>query len=405
VELHGGRIGVRSSGQEGAGSTFYFTIPVIGGLPDLDLRKTVSPQQTVFLLTEQSGQGNTLQQYLIHQGFDVLPLSLDTTADWSPNLLASPPGAVIMERGAASEQGWGILKVLRENPRTQHIPVLFYTLEEAQASGSLLDLDYLTKPMNMAELARALERQGITAVEGRQRTAILLVDDEPGVLELHARIVETWSPECRVWRAQNGREALEIIRSEHLDLILLDLMMPELDGFGVLEMMQHDQISRDIPVIVLTGQVLTQEDMARLNRGVTNVLKKGLFSIEETLAHVEAALARNKHLGSETQRLVRKAMACIHEQYAAPISLKDVAHSVGISKEYLARCFHQETGVTLVTYLNRYRISQAKARLEAGQQNLTDIALEVGFSSVPYFSRVFRQEVGVSPSAYRQAGR
>jgi YesN/AraC family two-component response regulator len=208
-----------------------------------------------------------------------------------------------------------------------------------------------------------------------------------------------------VWKARNGREAVEIIRLERPDLILLDLMMPELDGFGVLEMMQRDEISRDIPVIVLTAQVLTQEDMARLNRGVMNVLKKGLFSIEETLTHVEAALARNKHLGSETQRLVRKAMARIHEQYTEPISLKDVAHSVGISKEYLARCFHQETGMTLVTYLNRYRISQAKARLEAGEQNLADIALGVGFSSVPYFSRVFRQEVGVSPSAYRAAGR
>ncbi|MDQ2998723.1 MAG: AraC family transcriptional regulator, partial [Chloroflexota bacterium] len=95
-----------------------------------------------------------------------------------------------------------------------------------------------------------------------------------------------------------------------------------------------------------------------------SVLKKGLFSIEETLTHVEAALARNKHLGSATQRLVRKAMAAIHEHYTEPISLQKIAHSVGISKEYLARCFHQETGVTLVTYLNRYRIDQAKARLE-----------------------------------------
>jgi YesN/AraC family two-component response regulator len=222
---------------------------------------------------------------------------------------------------------------------------------------------------------------------------------------MHARIVATWSPECRIWKARNGRKALEMIRSKRPDLILLDVMMPELDGFGVLEMLQRDRISRDIPVIVLTGQVLTQEDMARLNRGVTNVLKKGLFSMEETLAHVEAALARNKHLGSETQRLVRKAMACIHEHFSEPISLKEVARLVGISKEYLARCFHQEAGITLVTYLNRYRISHAKARLEAGEQDLTAIALEVGFSSGHYFSRVFRQEVGVSPSAYRQASR
>jgi AraC-like DNA-binding protein len=374
-------------------------------LSELDVSKTLSPKQTVLMLTEQSGRGKNLRQYLVRQGFEVQVLSLDSTADWSQRWLASPPGAVILERGMASEQGWEILKVLRENPLTQHIPVLFYSLEEERDSGSLLNLDYLTKPMNMAELARALERQGLKAVEGQDRKAILIVDDEPGILEMHVRIVKTWSPECRVWKARNGREAVEMIRMERPDLVLLDLMMPELDGFGALEMMQSDEMSRDIPVIVLTGQVLTQEDMVRLNRGVTNVLKKGLFSIEETLTHVEAALARNKQLGSETQRLVRKAMAYIHEHYTEPISLKDVAGSVGISKEYLARCFHQETGVTLVTYLNRYRIGQAKARLEAGEKNLTEIALEVGFSSGPYFSRVFRQEVGMSPSEYRQAGR
>jgi signal transduction histidine kinase/DNA-binding LacI/PurR family transcriptional regulator/AraC-like DNA-binding protein len=405
VEMHGGNIGVRSLGKEGAGSTFYFTLPVMAHLPDLDVSKTLAPEQTIVILTEQSGRGNNLRQYLVRQGFETEVLSLDRAAGWSSRWLISPPGAVILERGMASEQGWEFLKVLREHPLTQHIPVLFYSLEEERDSGSLLDLDYLTKPMNIAELARALERHGLKAVEGQASKAILIVDDEPGVLEMHARIVEMWSPECRVWKARNGRDAVEMIRKKCPDLILLDLMMPELDGFGVLEMMQSDKMSRDIPVIVLTGQVLTQVDMARLNRGVTNVLNKGLFSIEETLTHLEAALARNKHLGSETQRLVRRAMAYIHEHYAEPISLKDVARSGGMSKEYLARSFHQETGVTLVTYLNRYRIGQAKARLDAGEQNLTEIALEIGFSSGPYFSRVFRQEVGMSPSEYRQASR
>jgi DNA-binding response OmpR family regulator len=405
VEMHGGKIGARSLGQEGAGSTFYFTLPVMASLPDLELSKSLSLGQTVLVLTEQSGRGIHLRQYLVHQGFEVQVLSLDKIASWSPRWLASPPGAVILERSMASEQGWEILKVLRENPLTQHIPVLFCSLEEERDSGSLLDLDYLTKPMNMARLAQALERQGLRAVEGQASKAILIVDDDPGVLEMHARIVEMWSPECRVWKARNGREAVHIIRTERPDLVMLDLMMPELDGFGVLEVMQSDQISRDIPVIILTGQELTQEDMLRMNRGVTNVLRKGLFSIEETLTHVEAALARNKQLGSETQRLVRKAMAYIHQHYPEPISLKQVARSVGVSKEYLARCFHQETRVTLVTYLNRYRIGQAKARLETGEKNLTEIALAVGFSSGPYFSRVFRQEVGMPPSEYRQAGR
>jgi signal transduction histidine kinase/DNA-binding response OmpR family regulator len=405
VEMHGGSIGVRSLGKEGAGSTFFFTLPVMAQLSDLHVCKTFAQKQTIVILTEQAGGGSNLQQYLAREGFVIEVLSLDRTADWAPRWLVSPPGAVILERGMASRQGWEFLKLLRENPLTRHVPVLFYSLEEERDSGSLLDLDYLVKPMNMAELARALERQGLRAVEGQDSKTVLIVDDEPGVLEMHARIVEMWSPECRVWKARNGRQAVALIRKNRPDLVLLDLMMPELDGFGVLEMMRSDEMSRDIPVIVLTGQVLTQSDMARLNRGVANVLNKGLFSIEETLTHIEAALARNKHLGSETQRLVRKAMAYVHEHSSEPISLKEVARSVGVSKEYLARCFHQETGVTLVTYLNRYRVGQAKKRLDTGEKNLTEIALEVGFSSGPYFSRVFRQEVGISPSEYRQAGR
>jgi len=403
VEMHGGKIGVRSSGPEGAGSTFYFTLPVMAASPDLDASKPQSPGQTVAVLVERSGRQSSLGQYLAHQGFEVETLSLDRTADWPPRWLASPPGAVILEGGIASRQGWEILKVLREHPLAQNVPVLLCSLEEEQDSGSLLGLDYLTKPMAMPELARALERHGLKPGLRQTSKTILIVDDEPGVLEMHAQVVEMWSPACRILKACNGREAVELVRSQHPDVVLLDLMMPELDGFGVLEIMQSDQVSREIPVIVLTGQVLTQADMLRLNRGVTNVLKKGLFSIEETLAHIEAALARNKHLGSETQRTVRKAMAYIHEHYAEPISLNAVARSIGMSKEYLARCFHQETGMTVVTYLNRYRIGQAKAHLDAGEKNLTHIALKVGFSSGPYFSRVFRQEVGMAPSEYRQA--
>jgi len=179
-------------------------------------------------------------------------------------------------------------------------------------------------------------------------------------------------------------------------------MMPELDGFGVLEAMRSDPCSRDVPVIVLTGQSLTFDDMKNLGRGVTSILKKGLFSANETLSHIETALRRSGTLGSEAQRVVRKAMAYLHEHYMEPISLEDAAHYVSMSKEYLARCFRQEMGITLVTYLNRYRVNQAKAMLEKGERNLTEIALETGFSSSAYFSRVFRQEVGMSPRDYKR---
>ncbi|HET9908403.1 MAG TPA: substrate-binding domain-containing protein [Anaerolineales bacterium] len=128
--------------------------------------------------------------------------------------------------------------------------------------------------------------------------------------------------------------------------------------------------------------------------------KRG-HQLAETLPHVEASLIRTSTLRSETQRVVRKTIAYLHEHYMEPISLEAAARHVNMSKEYLARCFRQEMGVTLVTYLNRYRINQAKSLLEKGEYNLTKIALETGFSSSAYFSRVFRQEVGMSPRDYK----
>jgi signal transduction histidine kinase/DNA-binding LacI/PurR family transcriptional regulator/AraC-like DNA-binding protein len=412
VLLHGGEIGVRSSGQEGAGSTFYFTLPVMetpalaSATPALPLAaeqrmdSSAYSSATVLLLAELPGSGERLRDHLTRQGFVVSVLRIDQIADWLSHLVAVPPGAVVLDVALASARGWEILRLLKGNPATRDIPVLFYSLAQERDSGAMLELETLTKPLGAAELAQALERQGFPTGEGHK--TILIVDDEPGILEMHARVVQAHSAAYRVLKARNGRQALDKMRRERPDLVLLDLMMPELDGFGVLERMQAEKAIRHVPVIVLTGQVLTEEDMARLNRGVATVLSKGIFSVEETLAHVEGALARTRKLGSEAQRLVRKAMAYIHEHYAEPLAREDVAHYVSVSEDYLTRCFRQELGVTPVAYLNRYRVKQAKLLLAAGDKNVTEVALAVGFSDSNYFSRVFRQEAGMSPRAYRR---
>jgi YesN/AraC family two-component response regulator len=236
-----------------------------------------------------------------------------------------------------------------------------------------------------------------------QARPILVVDDEPGILELHVRIVETQLPTYRILQAKDGRQALQIIRQERPALVLLDLMMPEVDGFAVLEEMRKSDQTRNIPVVVITGQVLTEEDLARLNAGAASVLGKGMFNAEETLEHLAAALDHRRRPGSETQRIALKAMTYIHAYYAEPISRKDLANYVGLSERHLTRCFHQEMGMTPITYLNRYRVKQARGLLDAGDKGITKIAIEVGFSSSSYFTRVFREEVGVSPRAYMQS--
>jgi YesN/AraC family two-component response regulator len=235
-----------------------------------------------------------------------------------------------------------------------------------------------------------------------QRT-ILVVDDDPETLDLHARIAQAHSAANQVLRAHSGRAALAILARVHVDLVLLDLTMPELDGFAVLAAMRADDAMRDIPVIVVTGKILSEEEMARLNQGVTAVMGKGLYNLDETLAHLDSALAHKRKLNSEAQRLVRKAMAYLHAHYAEPLTRQAIAEHVGLDEDYLTYCFRQELGITPITYLNRCRINRAKYLLKHTGETVTAIALQVGFADSGYFSRVFRREVGTSPDAFRRA--
>jgi len=341
---------------------------------------------------------------LQQQGFEVEVRRLEGNDAWLPQVVELAPGAVVLELGAASERGWDLLKVLKEHPGTRDLPVLFYSLAQEQDSGTVLEMDYLLKPVEAEALTRALARRGLEAGNETEKKTILIVDDEPGILDMHARIVQTQSANYRVIKTKDGREALSVLERERVDLVLLDLMMPELDGFGVLEAMQERAGMREIPVVVLTAQALSEGDMTRLNRGVVTVLGKGVFSAAETLGHVEAALERNRKLGSEAQRLVRKGMAYVHEHYAESMTRETLARHVGVSEDYMTRCFRQELGITPMAYLNRYRVSRAKELLAAGRKSMTEVAMAVGFSDSNYFGRVFRREVGISPSDYRRQG-
>ncbi|MGC8781609.1 MAG: helix-turn-helix domain-containing protein [Anaerolineae bacterium] len=399
MELHGGQIGVRSSGEEEGGSTFYFTLPALQEAGPSPAQRRAS--QTVVLLTAGPGDGGRLLESLRRDGFQAAALCLDDDPNWLNALLALGPGAVLLDCGPASTRGWQVIELLRGHPLLQDVPVLFYALPEADG-GAMLALSHLTKPVEVGALKQALERYGWAAADDAGGKTILVVDDDPNILEMQARLVaEAW-PDYRVLRAANGRIALELMRSERPSLVLLDLMMPELDGMAVLAAMQEDERLRGVPVIVVTAQALTQREMDQLNRGVAAVLQKGLFTAQETVAHIEAALTRSKRFGSEAQRTTRKAMAYIHEHYAEPISREELAAHVGVSARHLTRCFHQETGVSPITYLSRYRVERAKRLLEAGDKTITEVAIATGFGSSSYFADAFRRETGMSPREYQR---
>jgi len=396
VELHGGQIGVRSTGQEENGSTFYFNLPVPPRTPQNSEAGT-SRRNTVLLLSE--GSGDQLLQYLQHKGFEVEALNVAQQPDWLRYVIAQRPGAVVLDFQPATERGWELMQLLKQNPETRDVPVVFYNLPAEMDRGSILELDYLSKPIASTELFQALERFGLKCEN--DYSTILVVDDDPNVLEMHVRMLEN-QVACRILKARSGRQALDIMQTEQPSLVMLDLMMPDVDGFEVLRVMRTQEGTRSIPVIVLSAQILTTHDMLRLQEGVAAVLGKGLFSVDEVLAQVETALSHSKRLGSQAARTARQAMAYIHEHYADPLSRADLAHHVAITERYLTHCFHEEMGITPTTYLNRYRVKRAKILLRQGQLNITEVAMAVGFSDASYFNRVFRQEVGMAPGAFQR---
>jgi signal transduction histidine kinase/DNA-binding response OmpR family regulator len=402
VEAHGGQIGVTSPGTEGAGSTFFFSIPILEETRQLEDEGIPLSTQRICVLLKDVARAPRLQRRLRQHGVRMDLSFIEPTDDWLRQIIASPPDTIMLDQQVTSEQGWDIIKVLKGNPATKAIPLLFFSLDQEMEQGALLSLDYMTKPMGTTELSQALERQGLMPHTGEAETTILIVDDDPQVLDMHAGVVTSQAPNYRVLRARSGRKALDIIRRERPDLILLDLMMPGLDGFGVLSAMRDEKMDLQTPVIVLTSKSLTQEDMKRLNQGMASVLSKGVFSAEETMAHIEAALAHTLKLDSEAHRIVLQATAYIHKHYGDSLNRDDIATSINVSNRHLNRCFKETLGITPITYLNRYRIKEAKHLLETTQQSITNIGLQVGFSSGGYFTRVFKQETGVAPSTYKQ---
>jgi signal transduction histidine kinase/DNA-binding response OmpR family regulator len=380
VKMHGGEIAVHSSGVEGEGATFFFTLPTL---------KTVSlsgdATKAVWIITTQPEKARPLKHYLDEQGFKADIQNWDKKGQWLERAIQTPPSAMVLDVNKTSRRSLDAMRMLRAHPATSEISVLFYTLQVEQDCGAMLELDYLTKPVGSSDLARALQRVGWVeseAAAGEPTSncqTILIVDDDPGVLELHSQIVRARYPQHQVLLAASGKEALLHLQTRHPDLVLLDLMMPELDGFGVLEEMQKIETARQIPVIVISAKTLKEEDIARLNRSVAVVLHKGMFTSSETLAHIKDTLMHRQKLSSEAQRITRQAMAYIHEHYSEPLGREDVARHVGVSEGYLSRCFTQETGLSLIHYVARYRIQAAKQLLGAGDLSITEIALEVGF--------------------------
>lgn len=394
VSLHHGLITLES--QPGVGSTFhiYLPLPNLQGQParPLDVDRPVA-----VLLSDRDEPAPEILTMARRQG---LPLRRPhDVAELAHLLNEEQPVTVIWDLSDTVTAHWPLLQHLRADPRLASLPLMLF----AQGEGPVPDLaagvtEVLLKPIGDTALAARVQAVGATVAD----SPILIVDDDPHARASYRAILGHALPQRPVIEAADGAAAIDLLAHERPGLIILDLMMPEVDGFAVLEEVRANPATRPIPVLVLSGRVLSLEDVERLRHSDVTFQSKETLANDELATEAERVMIGENALSPATSALVKRAIAYVHQHYEHPFSRQEIAAFVGVSERYLTEIVHQELGLSLWEYLNRFRMAQARALLRSTDLSIGEVAARVGIENSHYFARIFRRQSGLSPTAYRE---
>jgi signal transduction histidine kinase/CheY-like chemotaxis protein len=283
-EIMGGAVTVES--EQGKGTTFTIHLP----LAVIDPRTAAAPSHTtaapapepvddatgasILVVDDDPVSQDLLRSMLAKEGYRVA-----IAGDGEAGLRAARhlrPDVITLDIAMPNMDGWSVLTALKADPELRDIPVVMLTMIDDRSRGFALGAsEYMTKPVDRERLVSILKKHS----PARDGNAVLVVEDDHATCEIMQSQLERegWS----VRTAANGRLALDAVAAETPALILLDLMMPEMDGFAFLEEFRKLPAAAAVPVIVVTAKDLTDEDRARLNHSVERVLQKGASTQDE----------------------------------------------------------------------------------------------------------------------------
>jgi signal transduction histidine kinase/DNA-binding response OmpR family regulator len=291
-QLMYGGISVRSA--PGEGSTFTVRLPArVRAVPRATGAKVVEETGVpvgkgplVLVIDDDVDSRKLLGQWLLQAGFQVV------TAEDGPTGLAIArqlkPVAITLDVLMPGIGGWEMLQALKSEPELSAIPVVMCTVVDEKERGFALGVtEYLTKPIDRDQLLRTLKR-----IRPHGDGHVLLVDDE----QLDRQIIcrELTKAGWQVREAENGRVALELLQDGPADLILLDLQMPEMDGFEFVEALQANTLWRAIPILVLTSRDLSNADRLRLDAYVQVIMEKGEYGMNHVIRELYTVLRQQK---------------------------------------------------------------------------------------------------------------
>jgi len=286
IEMHGGRIGLLKS-VINVGSTFFFTLPV--SVPE-PVEEEITPPEadtnTILAIDDDPKVINLYERYLKPYGYQVIAQTDPKEA--VKRAIELKPSAITLDIMMPEKDGWQVLHELKNNPDTRDIPIVICSILESQEKGfSMGAADYLVKPFLQEDMINALSRLN----RDGQIHEVLLIDDDPGDLRLVQKILDG-NNNFRISLAEGGKRGWNMIQTNRPDAIILDLFMPDMSGFTILEKMRSSPPLRNIPVIVLTGADLSPEQHQQLAEFGQAVLSKGYLREKELLVLLEESLRK-----------------------------------------------------------------------------------------------------------------